>query len=69
MRIVPIVPVPATPRPMPENGRPASSRAIVCAALMLAIVFLAFQIAGVLKAPPFPDCSSINDSVDGSCPL
>jgi len=36
-------------------------------ALMLALVFLALQIASALRAPPFPDCSSISDSVKDSC--
>jgi len=67
MRIVPIAPVPARPLPVPDSGRPASPTAIICAALMLALVFLALQIASVLRTPAFPDCSSIGDSVKDSC--
>jgi hypothetical protein len=37
--------------------------------LILALVFLALQIASVLRAPLFPDCSSIGDSVKNSCPI
>jgi hypothetical protein len=69
MRIVPIAPVPAKPLPAPDSGKLASPTAIICAALMLALVFLALQIASVLRAPPFPDCSSIGDSVKDSCPI
>jgi hypothetical protein len=69
MRIFPIAPVPARPLRVPDGDRQASPTAIICAALMLALVFLAFQIASVLRAPPFPDCSSIGDSVKDSCPL
>jgi hypothetical protein len=43
----------------------ASPTAIVCAALMLALVFLAFRIADEI-GPPFSDFSSIGDSVDGN---
>jgi hypothetical protein len=66
MRIIPAKPVPARPISMPAGSSPT---AIVCAALMLALVFLAFRIAGVLGLPSFPDCSFIGDSVDGSCPI
>jgi hypothetical protein len=33
---------------VPSRGRPASPTAIVCGALLLALVYLAFQIASVL---------------------
>jgi len=69
MRIVPIAPVPARPLPVPDGDGPTSPTAIICAALMLALVFLALQIASVLRTPSFPDCSSIGDSVKDSCPL
>jgi hypothetical protein len=36
---------------------------------MLALVFLALQIASVLRTSSFPDCSSIGDNVKDSCPL
>jgi hypothetical protein len=36
---------------------------------MLALAFLAFRIAGVVSSPAFPDCSSMGDSVGGSCPI
>jgi hypothetical protein len=36
---------------------------------MLALVFLAFQIASVLRTSSFSDCSSIGDSVKESCPI
>jgi hypothetical protein len=64
MRIIPAAPVPARRISIPGGSSPT---AIVCAALMLALTFLAFRIAGVLDAPPFPDCSFIGDSVEGSC--
>jgi len=66
MRIVPAAPVPA--RPFPAVRGHASPAAIVCAALLLALAFLALRIAGIVSAPPFPDCSSIGDSVEASCP-
>jgi hypothetical protein len=50
MRIVPASPVPARPilvRPVDGYRSPT---AIVCAALLLALVFLAFQIASALAA-------------------
>jgi hypothetical protein len=69
MRIVPITPVPARPLLGPVGAGQPSPTAIICAALVLALVFLAFQIASDLQAPAFPDCSSIGDSVQDSCPL
>jgi hypothetical protein len=48
MRIIPAAPVPARPISMPATRSPT---AIVCAALMLALAFLAFRIAGVLVSP------------------
>jgi hypothetical protein len=48
MRIIPAAPVPARPISLPAAR---SSTAIVCAALMLALAFLAFRIAGVLMSP------------------
>jgi hypothetical protein len=48
MRIIPATLVPARPISMPTAR---SSTAIVCAALMLALAFLAFRIAGVLVSP------------------
>jgi hypothetical protein len=36
---------------------------------MLALVFLAFRIAALAGSPAFPDCSFIDDSVGGSCPI
>jgi hypothetical protein len=69
MRIVPIAPVPARPLRVPDSNGLASPAAMVCAALMLALVFLVLQIASVLRAPLFPDCSSIGDSVQDSCPI
>jgi hypothetical protein len=69
MRIVPVAPVPARSIAIPAGRGLASPTAIVCAALLLALVFLVFRIAGVLDSPPFPDCSSIVDSVEGSCPI
>jgi hypothetical protein len=65
MRIIPAAPVPARPTSMPGGSAPA---AIVCAALMLALFYLAFEIAGVLSSS-FPDCSFIGDSVDDSRPI
>jgi hypothetical protein len=68
MRIVPIAPVRAKPRPAPAGGGQASPTPIVCAALMLALCFLGFQIANALRAPLFSDCSPIGDSVQDNCP-
>jgi hypothetical protein len=68
MRIVPVAPVSAKPLPTPARAEAASPAAIICAALMLALVFLAFQIAGALRASSFSDCSSIGGSVEQSCP-
>jgi hypothetical protein len=48
MRIIPAARVPARPMSMPAILSPT---AIVCAALVLALVFLAFRIAGVLVSP------------------
>jgi hypothetical protein len=69
MRIVPVAPVPARSTAIPAGGGRASPVAIVCGALLLALVFLTFRIAGVLGSPAFPDCSFIADSVEGSCPI
>jgi hypothetical protein len=49
MRIVPAAPVPA--KAISAGSFHTSPTAIVCAALMLALVFLAFQVAGVLVSP------------------
>jgi len=49
MRIVPAAPVPT--KAIPAGSFHTSPAAIVCAALMLALVFLVFQIAGVLVSP------------------
>jgi hypothetical protein len=69
MRIVPLLPVPAKPPQVRLRADPASPTTIVCAALMLALAFLAFQIASVLRTHSFSDCSSIGDSVKQSCPI
>ncbi|WP_298257465.1 hypothetical protein [Bradyrhizobium sp.] len=50
MRSVPAVPAPARPISVRPGSGFASPTAIVCAALILALVFLAFQIAGGLVA-------------------
>jgi hypothetical protein len=63
MRIVPAAPVPAKTASVPASRGPMSPTAIVCAALMLAVVFLAFRIADGLVSSAFPDCSLIGDSV------
>jgi hypothetical protein len=69
MRIVPAAAAaPAGPASAPAARGYASPTAIVCAALMLALVFLVLRIAGILGSASFPDCSSIGDSVDRSCP-
>ncbi|HZR71330.1 hypothetical protein [Bradyrhizobium sp.] len=68
MRIVPAAPAPARPPSVPPARDHASSATIVCAALMLALAFLAFRIAGHFGPKPFPDCSFIGDSVEASCP-
>jgi hypothetical protein len=68
MRIVPAAPVPARSMSVPADSRHASAAALVCAALMLSLAFLAFQIAGVLGSS-FSDCSPIGDSVGGNCPI
>jgi hypothetical protein len=67
MRIVPVALVPARSLRARDSDGLASPTAIVCAALMLALAFLALQIASVLRTPSFPDCSSIGDSVKDSC--
>jgi len=69
MRTVPAAPVPARSIAITAGRGLASPTAIVCAALLLALVFLVFRITGVLNSPSFPDCSSIVDSVEGSCPI
>jgi hypothetical protein len=51
MRIVPAAPVPANAISVSAGGLRTSSTVIVCAALMLALIFLAFRIAGVLVSP------------------
>jgi hypothetical protein len=48
MRSVPAAPVPAKVTSVPALGRRPSPTAIVCAALTLALAFLALQIAGIL---------------------
>ena len=68
MRIVPAAPVPAKVVSV-SASRGHTSTAIVCAALMVALVFLAFRIADGLISSAFPDCSFIGDSVDDSCPI
>jgi hypothetical protein len=45
MRIIPAAPVPARPISIPGGRSPT---AIVCVALLLALAFLVFRIAGVL---------------------
>jgi hypothetical protein len=69
MRIVQVAPVPARPISVPAGSGHASPTATICAALMLALIFLVFRIAGILGSPSFPDCSFIVDSVDDSCPI
>jgi hypothetical protein len=69
MRIVPVAPASAELLPARPRAISTSPAAIICAALMLALVFLAFQIAGVLRASAFSDYSSIGDSVAESRPL
>jgi hypothetical protein len=69
MRIVPVAPASAKPQLVPLRPVSASPAAVICAALMLALAFLAFQIAGVVRASAFSDCSSIGDSVVEICPL
>jgi hypothetical protein len=64
-----IVPVPARSIFVPADSAQASPAAIVCAALLLALIFLIFQIAHILGSQSFPDCSSIVDSLDGGCPI
>jgi len=68
MRIVRPAPVPAKVIAGPAGNGRTSPTAIVCAALMLALAFLAFQIAGALSSRAFPDCSLIGDSVEANCP-
>jgi hypothetical protein len=50
MRIVPAAAVPTSPAPVPATRDHISATAIVCTALMLALVFLALRIAGGLVA-------------------
>jgi hypothetical protein len=69
MRIVPLLPAPAKSGAVPPRVKTASPAALICAALMLALVFLAFQIASALRTSSFSDCSSIGDSVKESCPI
>jgi len=69
MRITPFLPAPAKSRSVTSRATTASPAALICAALMLALVFLAIQIAGVLRTSSFSDCSSIGDSVKESCPI
>ncbi|MGA7073407.1 hypothetical protein [Bradyrhizobium sp.] len=51
MRIVPVAPVPARSTAITAGGGRASPTVIVCGALLLALVFLVFRIAGVLVLP------------------
>jgi len=60
---------PAKSRSVPTRAKTASPAALICAALMLALVFLALQIASALRTSSFSDCSSIGDSVKESCPI
>jgi hypothetical protein len=69
MRIVPVLLAPAKSLSAPPRSRTASPVTLICAALMLALVFLAFQIASALRTSSFSDCSSIGDSVEESCPI
>jgi len=69
MRITPFMPAPAKSRSVASRAKTASPAALICAALMLALVFLAIQIASVLRTSSFSDCSSIGDSVKESCPI
>jgi len=69
MRITPFLPAPAKSRPVPTRVKTASPAALICAGLMLALVFLAFQIASALRTSSFSDCSPIGDSVKESCPI
>jgi hypothetical protein len=48
MRIVPAARLLAKPTPISAEGRPISPAAIVCAALTLALAFLAFKIVCAL---------------------
>jgi hypothetical protein len=66
---IPLLPAAAKSPPAPLFGLKASPAALICAALMLALTFLALQIASVLRTPSFSDCSSIGDSVTESCPI
>jgi hypothetical protein len=68
MRIVPAAPAPAKRPPLRPRVE-TSPTAIICAALMLALVFLAFQIASAVRTSAFSDCSSIGDSVGENCPI
>jgi hypothetical protein len=61
MRIAPPAPGPATPISVSSGGH-TSPTAIVCAALLLALVFLVLRIAGAVASPSFSDCSSVGDS-------
>jgi hypothetical protein len=65
--MVPVAAVRTSPASVSAARGHTSPTTIVCAALALALVFLALRIAGVLSAPSFPDCSSIGDSVDRNC--
>jgi hypothetical protein len=51
MRIVPAAPAPAGSIAVRAGPGQASPTAIVCVALLLALVFLVFRIAGVLVSP------------------
>jgi hypothetical protein len=66
---IPLLPAPAKSPSVPSSAGKASPAALICAALMLALVFLALQIASVLRTSSFSDCSSIGDSVTESCPI
>jgi hypothetical protein len=69
MRVISLPPTPAKSLPVRPRSLTASPAALICAALMLALVFLALQIASVLRTSSFSDCSSIGDSVAESCPI
>jgi hypothetical protein len=64
-----VMPAPAKSLSAPSNAAKTSPAALICAALMLALAFLALQIASVLRTSSFSDCSSIGDSVAESCPI
>ena len=69
MRIVSVAPFSAKAVSVRIARRPSSPGAIVCAALMLALILLAFQIGRVLDSGLFSDCSFIGDSVTAGCSI